>query len=73
VETRPRVRWPFLLALAVAVVALGVRYAFLTGGAGAGLRSLVKLGHPPQARALYDAWLVNFRRRVLVERHALIL
>lgn len=37
------------------------------------LRSLVKLGHPPQARALYDAWLANFRRRVLVERHALTL
>lgn len=37
------------------------------------LRSIVALGHPPQARALYDAWLANFRRRVLVERHALML
>jgi hypothetical protein len=37
------------------------------------LRSLVKLGQPPQARALYDAWLANFRRRVLLERHALTL
>jgi hypothetical protein len=36
VETRRRVRWPFLVALAVAVVALGVRYTFLAGGAGAG-------------------------------------
>jgi hypothetical protein len=31
------------------------------------------LGHPPQARSLYDAWLANFRQRVLLERHALIL
>ena len=31
-----RVRWPFLAALALALVALGVRYTFLAGGAGAG-------------------------------------
>jgi hypothetical protein len=37
------------------------------------LRSLEKLGPPPQARALYDAWLANFRRRVLVERKVLSL
>jgi hypothetical protein len=37
------------------------------------LRSLVELGRPPQARALYDGWLANFRRRVRVERNALIL
>jgi hypothetical protein len=37
------------------------------------LRSLMKLGRPPEARALYEAWLGNFRQRVSVERHALIL
>jgi hypothetical protein len=37
------------------------------------LRSIVKLGRPPQAGALYGAWLANFRQRVLVERHVLIL
>lgn len=37
------------------------------------LRSLVGLGPPPQARKLYDAWLANFRQRVALERHALIL
>jgi hypothetical protein len=31
-----RVRWPFLVALALALVGLGVRYTVLTGGAGAG-------------------------------------
>jgi hypothetical protein len=31
-----RVRWPFLAALGLALVALGVRYTFLAGGAGAG-------------------------------------
>jgi hypothetical protein len=30
-------------------------------------------GQPPQARALYDAWLANFRRGVLTERQALVL
>jgi hypothetical protein len=34
---------------------------------------LVSLGQPPQARGLYDAWLANFRHRVSVERHAVIL
>ncbi|MBV9605532.1 MAG: hypothetical protein JO027_10510 [Solirubrobacterales bacterium] len=37
------------------------------------LRSIMKLGPAPQARALYDAWLANFRQRVLVERKVLIL
>lgn len=37
------------------------------------LRSILRLGRPPQARALYDAWLANFRQRVLVERHVLML
>jgi hypothetical protein len=31
------------------------------------LRTLMRLGQPPEARALYDAWLANFRQRVLVE------
>jgi hypothetical protein len=34
---------------------------------------LTKLGQPPQARALYDAWLANFRRRLLLETEELSL
>lgn len=34
------------------------------------LRSVYALGAPPQADALYDAWYENFRRRVLIEEHA---
>jgi hypothetical protein len=37
------------------------------------LRSLVRIGQPPQARALYDAWLANFRHRVSVEYEAVAL
>lgn len=37
------------------------------------LRSLVRLGPPPQARALYDAWLASFRHRVSVEHQAVAL
>jgi hypothetical protein len=37
------------------------------------LRELLRLGPPPEARALYDAWLGNFRRRVLSEDQALTL
>ncbi len=35
------------------------------------LRNLLKLGPPPQATGLYDAWLANFRKRVSIERSAL--
>lgn len=37
------------------------------------LRSIERLGQPPQARAVYDAWLANFRRRVGVEHGAVVL
>lgn len=37
------------------------------------LRSLMALGQPPQARALYNAWLSNFRQRVSIERRGLSL
>lgn len=33
----------------------------------------VRLGQPPQARALYDAWLTNFRQRVLDEHQGVVL
>jgi hypothetical protein len=32
---------------------------------------LTALGQPPQARALYDAWLANFRRRLALETQEL--
>jgi hypothetical protein len=35
------------------------------------LRAFMTLGQPPEAGALYDAWLANFRRRVSIERRAL--
>jgi hypothetical protein len=37
------------------------------------LQNLLSLGEPPQARALYDAWRANFRRRVAVEGRVLAL
>lgn len=37
------------------------------------LGSLVKLGQPPQARALYAAWLANFGHRVSVQVQAVAL
>ncbi len=36
-------------------------------------QALVRLGQPPPARPLYDAWLADFRQRVLVERQVVIL
>ena len=37
------------------------------------LRALVSLGPPPQARALYNAWLANFRHRVSIAQQAVVL
>jgi hypothetical protein len=37
------------------------------------LRSIVDLGQPPQAQALYNAWLADFRHRVSVELQAVAL
>jgi hypothetical protein len=37
------------------------------------LRSLVRLGQPPQARPLYNAWLANFGDRISVEHQAVAL
>lgn len=34
---------------------------------------LARLGLPPQARSVYDAWLANFRQRVLDERRGAVL
>jgi hypothetical protein len=37
------------------------------------LHSLVRIGQPPQASALYNAWLANFRHRVSVAHRAVAL
>jgi hypothetical protein len=44
-----------------------LRGLYLRGHA-AQFSSLLKLGPPPAARATYERWLVNFRRRLEVER-----
>lgn len=41
--------------------------------AGWQLRTLVSLGPPPQAVALYNAWLANFRHRVSLAQQAVVL
>jgi hypothetical protein len=37
------------------------------------LRAISRVGQPPQAQALYRAWLANFRQRVLIEQRAVAL
>jgi hypothetical protein len=41
-------------------------------GHAAQLETLVRLGPPPAARGTYERWLLNFRRRLEVERHQVL-